>query len=98
MRLGVVGVANASMLPTYRHGDCLLVLYGSRRIRAGHVVLVRRPERVLVKRVREVAPDGSVTVRSDNSLVGTDSRSFGPVRREDVLGRVLLRYWRRQRG
>jgi phage repressor protein C with HTH and peptisase S24 domain len=98
LRLGIVGVANASMLPTYRHGDCLLVLYGVRRIRVGDVVLVRRPELLLVKRVAEVAADGSVTVLSDNALVGTDSRAFGPVPSEDVVARVLLRYWRRQRG
>ena len=97
MRMGIVRVVNDSMLPTYRDGDCLLVAYGERRPRVGDVVLVRRPERVLVKRVAEVRPSGLVTVLSDNRAAGSDSRSFGPVVSEDVIGRVLARYWRRPR-
>ena len=96
MRLGRVLVANASMLPTYRHDDRLVVLYGSRRARPGDVVLVRRADALMIKRIASVGAEG-ITVLSDNALAGTDSRSFGPVPREAVIARVLGRYWRAQR-
>lgn len=32
-------------------------------------------------------------VLGDNRSNSNDSRAFGPVRREDILGRVWLRYW-----
>ena len=93
----MVGVANASMLPTYRHGDCLLVLYGSRRRRVGDAVVVRRPDALLVKRIAALPGDGLVHVRSDNYADGVDSRTFGSVPSADIVGRVLFRYWRHQR-
>ena len=81
------------MLPTYRPDDWLLVLYGSRRVRPGDIVVVRRPGALLVKRVASIGQAGEVTVLSDNPA-GTDSRSFGAVPRVDVVARVLLRYRR----
>ncbi|MCB0100189.1 MAG: signal peptidase I, partial [Caldilineaceae bacterium] len=35
----------------------------------------------------------SYFVLGDNRGNSNDSRAFGPVRREDILGRVWLRYW-----
>jgi signal peptidase I len=47
-------------------------------------------------------PDGSWVLGSDEYLVqgdnceeSTDVRAFGPVGPEDLVGRVVLRYWRR---
>jgi phage repressor protein C with HTH and peptisase S24 domain len=82
------------MLPTLAPGDACLVLYGC-RIRAGDVVVARLPGRPLgVKRARLHDGDGW-WLSSDNPREGTDSATFGSVRDEDVLGRVLLRYWPR---
>jgi hypothetical protein len=52
----------------------------------------RQPDRLLIKRVRSVAPDARVDVRGDNEAASTDSRHFGPVPRRAVRGRVLYRY------
>jgi signal peptidase I len=40
-------------------------------------------------------PAGDVFVMGDNRTNSTDSRSFGPVPRSDVLGRVVFRLWPR---
>lgn len=81
------------MLPTFSPGDRLLVLPVA-RAGPGDVVAVRdprAPERVLVKRVRAVGPDG-YDVRGDNEAASTDSRHFGPVPPGGLVGRAVYRY------
>lgn len=61
-------------------------------MKVGDVVVVRHPSRrdfLLVKRVHQVdAKHDVIEVRGLNTAVSTDSRSFGPVHRKDILGRV----------
>jgi nickel-type superoxide dismutase maturation protease len=81
------------MAPTLTGGDRLLVVR-SRGLRIGDIVVVSDPrpgDRVLVKRVVSVAGD-AVEVVGDNPGSSTDSRSFGPVDRRAVMGRVVYRY------
>lgn len=51
----------------------------------------RTHRRQLVKRVAAVSQDG-VSVAGDNEAASTDSRTFGPVGRAQISGRVLYRY------
>lgn len=87
-------VAGDSMLPSLRDGD--LVLVGrSARCRPGDVIAVRDPRlpsRVVVKRAVRRQPGGWEAL-GDNPGASTDSRTFGPVPVDLVVGRVLLRYW-----
>jgi nickel-type superoxide dismutase maturation protease len=86
-----VAVRGPSMLPALAPGEWLLVRRGAPP-RPGAVVVVRRPERLVVKRVvREVA-DGW-WVEGDNAAASDDSRAFGAVRRDDVVGEVRWRYY-----
>jgi phage repressor protein C with HTH and peptisase S24 domain len=81
------------MEPTLATGDRLVAARG-RAARVGDVVAVRRPggdRRLMVKRVVAVRGD-KVVVAGDNPARSTDSRSFGPVRRREILGRVVYRY------
>ncbi|MFJ6212960.1 nickel-type superoxide dismutase maturation protease [Streptomyces sp. NPDC092296] len=90
--LGVVDVAGPSMLPALRNGDQVLVRYGA-RLRPGAVVVARHPLRqnlLVVKRAVE-RRQGGWWLLSDNAFVEGDSRDFGAVPDELVLGRVLLR-------
>jgi nickel-type superoxide dismutase maturation protease len=87
-------VSGTSMLPTLRPGDRLLVAR-TRRIREGDVVVVHDPRswsRLVCKRV-VTADARHIVVRGDNPEASTDSRAFGPVPAEWVVGRVLRRYW-----
>ena len=80
------------MRPTLRSGDLCLVHWGG-RVRVGDVVVARLPGRPLgVKRARQQLPTGW-WLTGDDPAASTDSRDFGPVATDAVLGRVLVRYW-----
>lgn len=90
--LGLVGVDGPSMAPTLSHGDSVLCRYGA-RLRPGAIVVARHPlrqELLVVKRAAE-RRGGGWWLLSENSRVESDSRDFGAVPDELVLGRVLLR-------
>ena len=97
------------MLPTLLPGDWALAV-ADRRPRKHHVVVVEHPGRPgyeMVKRVIAVPgesvgdrtlDDDEFWVEGDREDASTDSRHFGPVRREHVKARVLLVYWPRERS
>ncbi|WP_374985875.1 nickel-type superoxide dismutase maturation protease [Streptomyces fradiae] len=91
---GVAEVTGPSMVPTLHHGDRLLVHYGAPP-RPGAVAVLRHPlqqDLLIVKRLVE-RRDGGWWVLGDNRAAeAVDSRSFGAVPAELVLGRVRARY------
>jgi nickel-type superoxide dismutase maturation protease len=97
--LRVVTVEGPSMVPTFRHGDRLLVwLRVPRRTpRVGTIVLVALPDRPLsVKRLVAVEDDG-IRVEGDNSFGSTDSRQLGALPASSLRGVVLRRLTRAPR-
>jgi nickel-type superoxide dismutase maturation protease len=100
-----VEISGASMRPALEPGEWTLATPAS-RFRRGDVVVVEHPQREgfeMVKRVigvpgdrtpnAEVLGDGEFWVQGDSPDASTDSRSFGPVRREHLKARVRLVYW-----
>jgi signal peptidase I len=93
----VVSVEGESMIPTYRPGDAVLIArrWITSPVRPGDVVLCRLPAGVpgpdgyLVKRVTSVV-SGQVVLHGDGPR-SYDSRVFGPIPVECVLGRVVAR-------
>ncbi|MGW6915165.1 nickel-type superoxide dismutase maturation protease [Kitasatospora sp. NPDC054939] len=80
------------MVPTLRDGDRLLVRYGA-PVRPGAVAVFRHPLRqdlLVVKRVAGRRPTGWWML-SDNRPIDSDSRQYGAVPDELVVGRALLR-------
>ncbi|MCM2388032.1 nickel-type superoxide dismutase maturation protease [Streptomyces albipurpureus] len=94
---GFAEVFGPSMYPTLRPGDQLLVHYGA-QVRPGDIAVLRHPlqqDLLIVKRIAE-RRDGGWWVLGDNPGADGDSRVFGAVPPELLLGRVRGRY--RPRG
>ena len=100
-RFGTVRVSGQSMAPTFNDGDWLLVWYAQRmQIHVGQLVVLRRPldaraeaASLFVKRIAGIN-ESFVTVHGDNKNASTDSRQWGDIPREEIIGRVIGRYHR----
>lgn len=90
-----VCIAGPSMEPALRSGDWWIVrTFG--RVRPGSVVLLRHPKRpdlLVVKRAIRQEP-GAWWVEGDNAASSDDSRTFGAVRRDLLIGALVVRYRR----
>ena len=84
------------MLPTLQEGQVVLVdprAYKRERPKVGDVVIAtdpRKPERKIVKRVVSASEYDGYYLFGDNANIAesTDSRVFGAVTAEHILGRV----------
>ena len=86
------------MEPKFYDGDKLFVsakIYKFREPRVGDTVVVRDPRdsRMVLKRI-ESAEGGEYYVRGDNVEWSTDSREFGAILRDGIVGKVVFRYSR----
>ena len=90
-------VADASMQPALHPGDYVVVntwAYRSRPPRVGDIVVLRHPREPalhLVKRVADIPSKDEVFVLGDDATRSEDSRAFGTVRREMLVGKVWFR-------
>jgi nickel-type superoxide dismutase maturation protease len=101
-------IEGGSMAPTLVPGDWALTI-PLRHPKIGDVVVVedpRRPGYEMVKRLTAGPGDlvGDRTldadawwVEGDLAAASTDSRQFGPVRSDELRGKVVLIYWPRER-
>jgi nickel-type superoxide dismutase maturation protease len=96
--LGRYEVEGESMLPDVSAGERVVVnkaAYWLRKPSRGDLVVLRDPRdrrRLLLKRLDAPAGDDSWNVLGANAGASSDSRTFGPVGRELLVGKVLLRY------
>jgi nickel-type superoxide dismutase maturation protease len=87
-------VEERSMSPALDPGDYVIVntwAYRRREPGVGDLVVLQDPQRegrFLCKRIAEVEASGLYIVRGDNDAASRDSRSFGPVPRRLILGKV----------
>ncbi len=90
-------VEGSSMTPTLSAGERVFVnkaAYWFSRPQCGDLVVVRDPrdrDRLLLKRIDRPAGDGWL-VLGDNPDESTDSRTFGPVAKDLIIGRVWGMY------
>lgn len=83
------------MEPTFREGEKIFACslpYKFKKPREGDVVVLLHPFRniFIIKRIKKIQRDGNYIVASDNPLYGEDSASFGPIKREKIIGKVLF--------
>ena len=104
--LGAVAVEEESMAPTFSRGDWLIVRYITpttepRWAKVGRIALIerhRQPGVIFIKRIVEIRGDSpnrhykTFWVEGDNKGSSQDSRTWGALDGEELIGRVLLRY------
>jgi len=85
-------VEGESMLPEFKPGD-RVVVDTTVQPQEGDVVVLRQPreDRLIVKRVARLE-NGYYIVSGDNDAHSTDSRAFGRVARQQILGKVKDKY------
>ncbi len=87
-------VSGDSMLPVFLAKDYLLV-FKSRLVKSGDFVVLYDPrdmERKLLKRVGKVK-SSAIFVEGLNKKYSTDSRVFGWVNKDLIVGKVFVRYY-----
>ena len=89
-------VTGTSMVPLLKPGDEVLIdlnAYAQHPPYVNDVVVAQHPYRdiKLIKRVIALE-DGRCFLKGDNALESTDSRTFGAVKPEQILGRVTSRF------
>ncbi|MDX1520567.1 MAG: nickel-type superoxide dismutase maturation protease [Anaerolineae bacterium] len=93
-----VRVTGDSMLPLLAPGDEVLVDPGAYRRtgpRPGDIVIARHPYRTevtLIKRVESLTAAGQLVLKGDNPAESTDSRTFGTIGLDQVIGKVTCRF------
>ena len=93
-----VGVTGASMIPKLQPGDEVLIdshAYRQHPPQVGDIVAAYRPDRTdvtIIKCVAAVESDGCLFLLGDNPTSSTDSRSFGPVPTENIIGKVTSKF------
>jgi nickel-type superoxide dismutase maturation protease len=91
MPIRIFKVADRSMEPALKSGDYVFATAWFSKLKVGDIVILKHPARPIkiVKRISAIS-DKSAYVIGDNKSESEDSRSFGSVPRESILGRVLL--------
>ncbi len=90
-------VMGNSMLPSLKPGEEILVnlsAYRKSLPQVGDVVVAIHPDRPnfeIVKRVKIIKENGYCFLIGDNALESSDSRSFGFVNLENLIGKVTSR-------
>jgi signal peptidase I len=90
---GLLKISGDSLTPSYQEGDFVLVskipyLLGT--VEPGDVIAFRHGEHgIMIKQVQSVLPDQGLIEVIGTHVYSVDSRRFGPIRKGDVLGKVI---------
>jgi nickel-type superoxide dismutase maturation protease len=86
-RLLVRRVVGDSMLPTFQAGQ-IVAIRRSANIEVGDVVMVQHEGLEKIKRVARLEP-ARIYLLGDNPAASTDSRNFGWLGSESIIGKVV---------
>ena len=86
-------VTGISLKPDYLEGDFVLTLkipLLKKRYRPGDVVVFSHPRYgLMIKKVESISRDGTKISVIGTHTLSTDSRDFGPVDMDSIIGKVI---------
>lgn len=91
-------VKGNSMLPLLKPEEEVLIylrFHHHQSLNVGDIVVAKHPHRndlQIIKRVDFISEEGKLFLRGDNPEESTDSRQFGMVCLEEIIGRVTCRF------
>lgn len=77
------------MFPTLRPGQDVLVWCWFYKPKIGDIVVIQVKGKEMIKRVRQISSNHKIFVQGDNEKESTDSRSFGPLKNGQIVGKVI---------
>jgi signal peptidase I len=94
-----VRISGHSMMPLINHGDWILVSLDINpdNLKINEIILLEDPinKELLIKRIEsiETKNEKKFYVIGDNINDSYDSRTFGSIKKESIIGKPILRYW-----
>lgn len=79
-----------SMLPTLKQGNIVLAVK-KKRVKVNDLIIAKVNKKEVVKRVKSITNDGSLYLLGDNLSQSTDSRTYGNVGKQNIIGVVLAK-------
>lgn len=76
------------MLPTLKEGQDVLSINWFISPKVGDIVVIKRSGIEMVKRIKKIKGD-KVYVVGDNEQESTDSRHFGPIGKDNIVGKLI---------
>ena len=91
-------VTGASMQPLLKPGEEILIdlnAYQKSAPEIGDIIVAFHPYRSnfsIVKRIVSIEKEENFFLQGDNSLESTDSRSYGAIKLDQIIGKVICRF------
>lgn len=86
-------VEGDSMFPGLKDGDFVMI-DSYAELNVGDIVLAQHPFKQsvkIIKRIKEISPEGKYSLIGDNPSESSDSRAFGALSAKDILGKAVCR-------
>jgi signal peptidase I len=88
-----IRVTGESLSPEYREGDFVLITkipFFLKKIKEGDIIVFEHAlYGIMIKRVDRVVLEGNEIYVVGTHIHSVDSRQFGPIRKEAVIGKVI---------
>jgi signal peptidase I len=81
-------VSGNSMQPTLKEGQDILSINWFVNPKVGDIIVIKKQGKEMVKRIEKIEGE-NVFVVGDNEDESTDSRHFGAIKRELIIGKVI---------
>lgn len=88
----ILKIRGNSLFPKYQSGDFVIIAKSPlfhKRFKPGEVIVFNQPPYgLMIKQISDILPNGYIV--QGTIIESIDSRNFGPVRKEAIIGKVIF--------